>query len=121
MIDPNRFQNALERVYEAAARPELWRSALGELAVTVNGHGAFMLHHRPEGAVLHAASDSMEPFLKAFFAEGWNRNNPREALARALRVDPDKIMTDATLPGTTDAAYQRWQSGFLDRFGLMHF
>jgi DNA-binding CsgD family transcriptional regulator len=121
MIDPNRFQYALERVYEAAARPELWRSALGELAATVNGYGAFMLHHRPEGAVLHAASDSMEPFLTAFFAEGWNRNNPREILARALRVDPDEIMTDATLPEVTDAAYQRWQSGFLDRFGLMHF
>lgn len=121
MIDSDRFESTLTHVYEAAARPELWRSALGELAATVDSYGAFMLHHRPEGAVLHAASDSMGPFLKAFFAEGWNRNNPRETLARALRVDPDEIMTDATLPGATDAGYQRWQSGFLDRFGLKHF
>jgi hypothetical protein len=80
-----------------------------------------LLHHWPEGATLHAASESMGPFLRAFFAEGWNRNNPREARARALRVDPDEVMTDATVFDATDMNYQRWQTGFLDRFGLMHF
>jgi DNA-binding CsgD family transcriptional regulator len=121
MIDPDRFEKTLERIYEAAARPELWPPVLGELSKAVNGYGALMLHHRPEGVMLHAASESMSSFLHAFFAEGWHRNNPREARARALRVDPDEVMTDATLFDATDMNYQRWQTAFLDRFGLMHF
>jgi DNA-binding CsgD family transcriptional regulator len=121
MIDQDRFQSTLTRVYEAAARPELWRSALSELASTANGHGALMLHHRPEGATLHAASEGMDSYLEAFFAEGWNRNNPREMRARALAVGVDEIMTDESLSDPGNPRLERWQTDFLDRFELKHF
>jgi DNA-binding CsgD family transcriptional regulator len=121
MIDPDRFANTIARIYEAAARPELWRSALGDLAAVADAYGALMLHHRPEGATLHAASESMDPYLQAFFAEGWNRNNPREMRARALRLDVDTVVTDETLFDPADPRLERWQRDFLDRFGLEHY
>jgi hypothetical protein len=121
MIDQGKFNKTLERVYEAAARPKLWPLALADLAAAAHGMGALMLHHRPEGASLHAASESMGPYLKAFFAEGWNRNNPRERRARALRVDVDAIMTDEWLDDPSDARFAPWRKDFLGRFGLRHF
>ncbi len=121
MINPDRFQNSLSRVYEAAARPELWPSALDELAAVATGYGALMLHHRPEGATLHAASEGMDSYLQAFFAGGWHRHNPREMRARALALGVDEIMTDESLSDPGNPRFERWQTDFLDRFELKHF
>ena len=119
--DREQFEHVIDRIYEAAVRPELWRDVLGELADVSGSFGAQMLLHRPEGAVLHAASKRMDPVLEQFFAEGWNRNNPRELRARMRGVSPDEVLTDQDLFTDDELDRERWQTEFLDRFGLRWF
>ena len=111
----------INRIYEAAVRPELWRPVLGELADATNSFGAQMLHHRPEGASLHAASERLDPVLKQFFAEGWHINNPRETRARLRAVAVDSVLTDTDLFTDEELDREPWQTEFLDRFGLRWF
>ena len=120
-IDPDSFHQVIDRFYEAAVRPELWRPVLGELADATGAFGAQMLHHRPEGAVLHAASERLDPVLTQFFVEGWHRQNPREMRARLRGVALTEVITDADLFTDEELDRERWQTEFLDRYGLRWF
>jgi DNA-binding CsgD family transcriptional regulator len=111
----------VDRVYEAAARPELWRPVLHELAQAVDGLGAQMLYHRPQGAALHTASEGLDHVLEAFFREGWHINNPREVRARNRKMALREVLTDADLFTREELDAELWQRNFLDRFGLRWF
>lgn len=120
-MDKSRFDAAIDRLYEAAVQPEVWRDALDELADATNSFGVQVLHHRPEGASLHAASSRLDPVLQAFFAEGWHRNNPRELRARQRGVANEEVVLDGDLFTDEELDRERWQTEFLDRFGLRWF
>jgi DNA-binding CsgD family transcriptional regulator len=121
LMNRRRFERVIDRIYEAAVRPELWRDVLGELADASGSFGAQMLHHRPQGAVLHAASSRLDPVLERFFADGWNKNNPRELRARTRGVALNEVVTDQDLFSDEELDRERWQTEFLDRFGLRWF
>jgi DNA-binding CsgD family transcriptional regulator len=120
-MDQEKLSLVVDRMYEAAARPELWRPVLHELAMAVDGRGAQLLYHRPQGAALHTASESLDEVLDAFFREGWHINNPREVRARRRRVGLQEIVTDADLFTKEELDQEPWQRDFLDRFGLRWF
>ena len=120
-MDQDKLSVVVDRMYEAAARPELWRPVLHELAMAANGQGAQLLYHRPQGAALHTASEGLDEVLTAFFREGWHVNNPREVRARRRRVALQEIVTDADLFTKEELDREPWQKDFLDRFGLRWF
>ena len=115
------LEDVVDRIYEAAARPELWREALNAMAVRCGAKGVQMLHHRPEGASLHAASEGLDEVLDAFFAEGWHRKNPRETRARERGNGLREVVTDRDLFTPEELDQEPWQRDFLDRFGLRWF
>ncbi len=117
----NDLEHVVQQIYEASARPELWRETLNTMAVRCGAKGVQMLHHRPEGASLHAASEGLDEVLEAFFAEGWHRNNPREVRARQRGNGPLDVLTDRDLFTPEELDQEPWQRDFLDRFGLRWF
>lgn len=120
-MDEQKLSLVVDRMYEAAARPELWRPVLHELAMVAGGQGAQLLYHRPEGAALHTASEGLDHVLDAFFREGWHIRNPREVRARRRGVPLHEIVTDADLFTKEELDREPWQKDFLDRFGLRWF
>ncbi len=118
MISRIEFDAVVDRIYEAAVRPELWRDVLGDMARAANAAGVQMMHHRPEGAVLHAASEGLDEVLKVLFAEGWHRANPREARARVRGFAVNEIITEGDLFTPEEMDREPWQTEFLDRFGM---
>lgn len=119
--DSAQMEKVVDRLYEAAARPELWRPVLHELALATGSQGAQMLYHRPSGAALHTSSEGLDDVVAAFFREGWNVNNPRELRARRRRVALREVITDADLFTPEELDDEPWQKDFLDRFGLRWF
>jgi DNA-binding CsgD family transcriptional regulator/PAS domain-containing protein len=91
------------------------------MAEATHAVGVQMLHHRPEGASLHAASEGLDDILKAFFAEGWNRGNPREVRARQRGMALNEVVTERDLFTPEELDREPWQTDFLDRFGLRWF
>jgi DNA-binding CsgD family transcriptional regulator len=121
MIDEEKLNGVVDRMYEAAARPELWRPVLHELAVVAKARGAQMLYHRPEAAALHTASEGLDEVLEAFFREGWNVRNPREVRARKIGYALTDVITDDDLFTKEELDREPWQTDFLDRYGLRWF
>ena len=120
-MDEEKLNVIVERIYEAAARPGLWRQALHELALASNALGAQLLHHRPEGAALHTNSEGLDEVVEAFFREGWHVRNPREVRARRRGVAFREVVTDADLFTREELDREPWQRDFLDRYGLRWF
>ena len=120
-MDRQAYEKAVDSLYEAALRPELWKPALGQLADASQSFGVQMLRHHPEGAALHAASDRLDPVLKAFFAEKWHVRNPRETRARLRVIPTTEVVTDAELFTDEELDKEAWQTEFLDRYGLRWF
>ncbi len=120
-VDSIRLEAVVERFYEAAARPDLWRPVLHELALAADAQGAQMLYHRPAGAALHTVSQGLDEVSDAFFREGWHVDNPRELRARRRRVALHEVITDADLFTKEELNREPWQEHFLDRFGLRWF
>ena len=121
VMDEHSLNQVVDRIYEAAARPELWRPVLHELAIAAGGQGAQLLYHRPEGAALHTASEGLDEVLEAFFREGWHIRNPREMRARRRGVPLNEVVTDSDLFTPEELDREPWQRDFLDRFGLRWF
>lgn len=74
-IDVEEF---VERIYEAAAIPDLWPSTLAELGKFAEGAGAFLFtSHGPDFRCV--SSPSLDSYLTDFFAGGWAARNERPA------------------------------------------
>jgi DNA-binding CsgD family transcriptional regulator len=121
MISETRFNDFLDRIYEAAARPELWREVLNEMAVVTESAGVQITRHGMQGATLHATSKGLDEVLRAYFHEGWNRNNPREIKGRLRGIAANEVVTDRDLFAPEELDGDPWQTEFLDRFGLKWF
>jgi DNA-binding CsgD family transcriptional regulator len=121
MIDDEELNVVVDRMYEAAVRPELWRPVLHELAMAANARGAQMLYHRPEAAALHTVSEGLDEVAEAFFREGWNVRNPREVRARRRGYALGDVITDDDLFTKEELDREPWQTDFLDRYGLRWF
>lgn len=77
-----RLGAAVDRLYEAAAKPELWRGVLHEVSVAFGAEGASLLAVRVPGVEL-AASESLDELAAAFVKGGWYLNNARGERALA--------------------------------------
>ncbi|MGA0531769.1 helix-turn-helix transcriptional regulator [Hansschlegelia sp. KR7-227] len=96
----------VDRIYEAAALPELWADVYHELSLAHGfvGAGMFTLNERFQRGV---ASPAIRELLDAFIAGGWAARNPRapRVAARGLVgfVRDQDILTDEEI--ATDPMY----------------
>jgi DNA-binding CsgD family transcriptional regulator len=120
-MDDQALSTVVDRMYEAAAQPHMWREVLDELAAVANSQGAQLLYHRPAGAALHTASPGLDEVLEAFFREGWHVRNPREVRARRRGVRLNEVLCDHDIFTAEELDAEPWQHAFLDRYGLRWF
>jgi hypothetical protein len=70
-LDGARLGEAVDLLYEAAAEPELWSSALDALSTAAGGVGALMLY-APDGTFGgYDCSPQLTTCLQEFFESGW--------------------------------------------------
>lgn len=96
----------VDRIYEAAALPELWPAVFEELsrANEFVGAGMFTMNTRYQRGV---SSDSIAPLMQRFLTEGWQDRNPRAPRVAKLNypgfVRDHDILTEEEI--ATDPMY----------------
>jgi DNA-binding CsgD family transcriptional regulator len=79
-FDASRLAGLVDHIYEAAARPELWRGMLADLSDALGAAGAFL--GVPGSGLKAICSESMDGILDAGLHSGWlsarNARVPRE-------------------------------------------
>ena len=120
-IDSARLGEAVDLLYEAAAQPELWSSALDSLSTAAGGIGAAMFYEPDAGTSgWHDCSPQLTTCLQDFFEGGWRRNARMERGLPLTRAG-HKVITETLLfePGELDR--QPIQAEFFDKYGMRSF
>ena len=74
MLDTNEFGDAVAMLYEAAAVPEVWPTAIARLAQIAGCTGGLLFAHSNQGTNWVACKE-FAPVFGGFMEQGWmNRN-----------------------------------------------
>lgn len=84
------------RCYEAAARPELWRTVLHQLSEAL-GADASCIVGFPDSAIGVFWSEGLDEMADRFMREGWYKNNERAARAAAESARKRGVLTESDL------------------------
>ena len=78
MLDANEFGDAVAMLYEAAAVPEVWPTAIARLAEIAGCTGGLLFVHSRQGTNW-VASKEFSPVFQRFLDQGWMDRNARMA------------------------------------------
>jgi DNA-binding CsgD family transcriptional regulator len=78
MLDTTEFGDAVAMLYEAAAIPEIWPSAIARLAGLAGCTGGLLFAHSGQGTNW-VASEEFAPVFQRFMEQGWMDRNARMA------------------------------------------
>lgn len=78
MLDATEFGDAVAMLYEAAAIPEVWPSAIARLAGLAGCTGGLLFAHSGQGTNW-VASEEFAPVFQRFMEQGWMNRNARMA------------------------------------------
>ena len=78
MLDADEFGDAVARLYEAAAIPEMWPDTIARLAQIAGCTGGLLFAHSELGTNW-ITSKEFEPAFERFMAQGWMNRNTRMA------------------------------------------
>ncbi|GAU86500.1 DNA-binding HTH domain-containing proteins [Bosea sp. BIWAKO-01] len=78
MLDANEFGDAVAMLYEAAAVPEVWPTAIARLAEIAGCTGGLLFVHSGQGTNW-VASKEFSPVFQRFLDQGWMDRNARMA------------------------------------------
>lgn len=89
-LRPGWLEPVIDRFYEAAAHPTLWREALQQLSEAVGAEGSLLLFHEGGGTPRFTCSEGLDASIPTFFAQGWHVHNEavRRGAAAAMRGEP---------------------------------
>lgn len=107
----------IDRFYEAAARPELWRETLHDLAVALGGEGIAIV--TTAGAPEAVCSPGLDALVVDYIGEGWAMNNPR--LSRGMPAALSgrmQLATNETLLAPEEIKRHPFNAVLLRRHGL---
>src|ERR671933_2065047 len=82
----------VDRFYEAAAQPGLWRAVLHETGLALGAAGATIVSYTGSH-VATLCSEGMDEFADAFVREEWHLRNPRRARVTALTRSRRDVIT----------------------------
>ena len=120
MLDPDRLAGAIDGLYEAAAAPRLWPSALAGFAEAAGGSDSLVLHASPDRGGF-VCSSGMKEAVDAYLVEGWAPRNVREVKgSQALRAGQG-VFTNETLFRRDELYRSAIQNDFFDRFDMRCF
>lgn len=78
MLDTNEFGDAVAMLYEAAAVPEVWPTAIARLAQIAGCTGGLLFAHSNQGTNWVACKE-FAPVFERFMEQGWMNRNARMA------------------------------------------
>ncbi len=115
------FANAIDRLYEAAAYPELWPEALASFANALGGFGGtivgFGADHK---SISYVSPDSVE-IAVAYARGGWAEHNFRIHLGAPLIRRGREFVHERMLLDRRGLDRQRIQNEFMNAFQLRSF
>ena len=79
------FEGIIDSIYEAAAIPDLWPSALERIGERVGMRGATLFAVDPDMTVRWTTSKTLADLVTRFISEGWMERNSRAAKLGPLR------------------------------------
>jgi DNA-binding CsgD family transcriptional regulator len=112
---------AIDRMYEAAAFPELWPEALGRFANALGGFGGTIVgFSADEKLISYVSPDSVE-LAEAYARGGWADHNFRIQLGAPLIRAGREFVHERMLLDRRGLERQRLQIEFLNEFQLRSF
>lgn len=112
---------AVDALYEAAALPELWATALVKFATALGGFGGTIVNIPNDGdGWFHASSDFAEP-ARAYITEGWGPKNFRITLGMNRVQKGAMFVREQMLLAESAIDRQPVQTEFFRKYGMRSF
>jgi DNA-binding CsgD family transcriptional regulator len=115
-----KLQEAIISLYEAAAQPHMWHSALSELATAVDALGVILIDRRQTGSVNCIWTDSLNDQMDTFLRDQWWSRNYRFERGMTL-VRRQGVITESMLCEPEQLDREPLQAEFLAKFGMRWF
>jgi DNA-binding CsgD family transcriptional regulator len=117
VLNDAKLSAALDSIYDAALRPELWRTALHQYAQAVGGDAAILLPG-PDAAIPPICSEIADETIAIGVREGWFDRNPRvERGIRAMRGSQD-VLTEERIFTYDEIDKDPWYAEFIHKCGF---
>lgn len=120
-LRPECVLSVVDRLYEAAARPELWRDILHEVAQAVGAEGITLIYSQAAQNPLVVHSEAMDRFMSDFVADTWHLRNDRVKRGLPLLRRGQSIVTEEMLFSREEYAREPMHMELLRPHGLGHF
>ena len=119
-VQENKLAAVIDRFYEAAARPELWRDVLHEYALATGAAGAALVPG-PDILLAPVCSVFLDEAVYIGTREGWLAASPRVARGIPVMTGSRPVITEAHIFTPEELDRLPWQAEFLDRLGFRSF
>ncbi len=116
-VDEGKLASVIDRFYEAAAQPELWRTVLQEYAEALGGVAAIILT-APEAKMEPIHSEVFDEAVEAGARQGWFPLNPRIARGQRVVRGSLDILTEERLFTPEEIKKSPWYVDFLHKHGF---
>jgi DNA-binding CsgD family transcriptional regulator len=113
--------SAIDRMYEAAAYPELWPDALGSFANALGGFGGTIVGFSADEKLISYVSPESVEIAAAYARGGWADHNFRIQLGAPLIRAGRQFVHERMLSDRRGIDRQRMQNEFLNEFRLRSF
>jgi DNA-binding CsgD family transcriptional regulator len=112
---------AIDRMYEAAAYPELWPEALGSFANALGGFGGSIVGFSADEKLISYVSPDTAEIAVAYARGGWAEHNFRIQLGAPLLRGGREFIHERMILDPSGLDRQRIQVEFLNAFQLRSF
>ena len=119
-LDEGQVANLIDGFYEAAARPELWRDLLAQMAVALGAEGC-ALTPGPASPLRPVCSASLDELYAASVQERWIDNNVRMTRGVKALKTPQDIVTESMLFTPWELEHLPYHAEFINRFKFRSF
>ncbi|AWN36741.1 helix-turn-helix transcriptional regulator [Methylobacterium radiodurans] len=110
----------IDRFYEAALRPELWRETLEASARVFGAEGALMLPG-PDAPLELACNPFLDAAIADGLARGWLAHNPRVLRGIPAMRDPTRVLTEQHIFTPRELDHMPFHAEYVNAHGLRHF
>jgi hypothetical protein len=113
--------HAIDRMYEAAAYPELWPKALGSFANALGGFGGSIVGFGADEKLISYVSPESVEIVAAYACGGWADHNFRIQLGAPLMRRGRSFIHERMVLDPQAIDRQRIQNEFLNAFQMRSF